>query len=98
MGNCKDCRTESVIRWISRVPIFYEQRSVTNLFVSSVGFQIYNCENNQYIVKVADSQLLWPHIIEKICNWYLSLVVRKPVFGVSDQIRHKPSCTAIEDG
>ena len=30
--------------------------------------------------------------------WYLSLVVRKPVFGVSDQVRHKPGCTATEDG
>ena len=28
----------------------------------------------------------------------LSLVVRKPVFGVSDQVRHKPGCTTIEDG
>ena len=28
----------------------------------------------------------------------LSLVVRKPVFGVSDQVRHKPVCTATEDG
>ena len=28
---------------------------------------------------------------------HLSLVVRKLVFGVSDQIRHKPGCTAIED-
>ena len=29
---------------------------------------------------------------------YLSLVVRKPAFGVSDQVRHKLGCTAIEDG
>ena len=29
---------------------------------------------------------------------YSSLVVRKPVFGVSDQVRHKPGCTATEDG
>ena len=29
---------------------------------------------------------------------YLSLVVRKPVFRVSDQVRHKPGCTATEDG
>ena len=29
---------------------------------------------------------------------YLSLVVRKPVFAVSDQVRHKPGCTASEDG
>ena len=28
----------------------------------------------------------------------MSLVERKPVFGVSDQVRHKPGCTAIEDG
>ena len=36
-----------------------------------------------------------------LCVWdtlrYLSLVVRKPVFGVSDQVRHKPGCTATED-
>ena len=25
---------------------------------------------------------------------YMSLVVRKPVFGVSDQVSHKPGCTA----
>ena len=29
---------------------------------------------------------------------YLSLVVRKPVFGVSDQVPHKPGCTSTEDG
>ena len=28
----------------------------------------------------------------------MSLAVRKPVFAVSDQVRHKPGCTAIEDG
>ena len=28
---------------------------------------------------------------------YMSLVVRKPVFGVSDQVRHKPGCTATEN-
>ena len=26
-----------------------------------------------------------------------SLVLRKPVFGVSDLVRHKPGCTATED-
>ena len=29
-------------------------------------------------------------------SWYLSLVLRKPVFGISDQVRHKPGCTATE--
>ena len=28
----------------------------------------------------------------------MSLVVRKSVFGVSDQVRHKPGCTTTEDG
>ena len=29
---------------------------------------------------------------------HMSLVVRKPVFGVSDQVRYKSGCTATEDG
>ena len=29
---------------------------------------------------------------------YMSLVVRKPVFGVSDQVPHKPGCAITEDG
>ena len=29
---------------------------------------------------------------------YLSLVLRKPVFGVFDHVRHKPGCTATENG
>ena len=28
----------------------------------------------------------------------MSLVVRKPVFRVSDQVPHKPGCTPTEDG
>ena len=28
---------------------------------------------------------------------YMSLVLRKPVFRVTDQVRHKPACTATED-
>ena len=28
----------------------------------------------------------------------MSLVLRKPVFGVTDQVRHKPGCTVTEDG
>ena len=33
-----------------------------------------------------------------IKGYYLSLVLRKPVFGVSDQVSHKRGCTATEDG
>ena len=28
---------------------------------------------------------------------HVSLVVRRPVFGVSDQVGHKPGCTTTED-
>ena len=28
----------------------------------------------------------------------MSLVTSKPVFGVSDQVRHNPGCTVTEDG
>ena len=68
----------------------FEQKSVTNLFVSSVSYHIYSCGNNQYIVKVAYCKLLWSHIIEKIYYRYLSLVVRKPVQ------RFRPSPTQTE--
>ena len=33
-----------------------------------------------------------------VCLEYMSLVLRKPVFGVSDQVPHKRGCTATEDG
>ena len=29
---------------------------------------------------------------------YLSQVMTTPVFGVSDQVQHKPGCTTTEDG
>ena len=29
---------------------------------------------------------------------HMSLFVRKPVFGVSDQVRHEPDCAVTEDG
>ena len=31
-------------------------------------------------------------------NHEMSLVVRKPVFGISDHVLYKPGCTAMEDG
>ena len=34
----------------------------------------------------------------KLYKAYMSLVVRKPVFGFSEQVRHKSGCTATEDG
>ena len=31
-------------------------------------------------------------------HFYMSRDLRKPVFGVSDQVPHKPDCTTTEDG
>ena len=37
-------------------------------------------------------------MIRAFAKHNVSLVVRKPVFGVSDQVQHKPGCTVTEDG
>ena len=37
-------------------------------------------------------------IIRLLHLHHMNLVVRKPVFGVSDQVQHNPGCTATEDG
>ena len=42
------------------------------------------CSENEYTQEDED------------CKPYLSLVLRKPVFGVSDQGSHKPGCTVTE--
>ena len=39
--------------------------------------------------------IMWPC---KVSILHMSCVARKHVFGVSDQVRHKPLCTATEDG
>ena len=31
-----------------------------------------------------------------LCN--MSCIMRKPVFGISDHVQHKPGCTATEGG
>ena len=37
--------------------------------------------------------------IQDTCSTlHLSLVMRKPVFGITGQARHKPGCTATVDG
>ena len=42
-------------------------------------------------------QSYWPHLQKLALKMrMLSLDARKPVFGVSDQVRHKPACTSSE--
>ena len=53
----------------------------------------YNLESNSvvHMVPLSDKK-------DDVGLVKMSFVVRKPVFGVSDQVRHKPGCTATEDG
>ena len=36
--------------------------------------------------------------VKNVIYYHMSHVLRKPVFGVSDQVRHKPSFMTTEDG
>ena len=42
--------------------------------------------------------MMWTLKQAKMMSVYMSLVMRKPVFVVSDLVRHKPGCAVIEDG
>ena len=58
----------------------------TSLFIKSL------CQLNSLCEHLYTHKALTTHQID------MSLVLRKPVFGVSDQVRHKPGCTSSEDG
>ena len=37
-------------------------------------------------------------VLQGFARNHKSLFVKKPVFGVSDQVQHRPGCTVTEDG
>ena len=37
---------------------------------------------------------MYLYVLIIYANFYMSLVTRKPVFGVYDQVRYKPACSA----
>ena len=63
------------------------------------------CKSDGSIVNTADDRVCDEYHTPIICAGsmifnpalQMSLVVRKPVFEVSDLVQHKPSCTATED-
>ena len=66
-----------------------------NLVKSFLAFQFFRF--------LLDFLLCYSHLVFILWNRYCrlvykSLVVRKPVFGVSDQVPQKAGCTATEDG
>ena len=48
--------------------------------------------------RVFTAKLLGVQILDRYFYDDMGLIVRKPVFGLFDQVRHKPGCTATEDG
>ena len=60
------------------------------LCISGIGGKLYVKEDGD---RDTDCSLLDLDPATGKFHVIMSLVVRKPVFGVSDQVRHKPGCT-----
>ena len=56
------------------------------------AFPQHHVEWNLYEADTGDIRVLDHYFYQ----YHMSLVVRKLVFGVSDQVQHKPGCTATE--
>ena len=70
------------------LPLAYASGSVTETNIQLIVFP-----NN------GNKGTLLLHLEANLLEYgFMSLVVGKPVFGVSDQVPHKPGCTATEDG
>ena len=55
------------------------------------SFNFLNCENFSHVFRRIHPEVnIW-----SVCH-HMSLVTRKPVFGVCDQVRLKPACSATE--
>ena len=65
---------------------------------SPLNKNVYDYVLNTNISFSISSQYHWFYLCCLPSCSYTSLVVRKPVFGVSDQVRHKPGCTTTQDG
>ena len=93
-----------------KFPIHYVIRSTAvilqnNLWTCVLAFSINrvlktSCFTYCFCMIIYFSMSLWRVLIRipSPSQFNMSLVVRKPVFGVSDQVPHKPGCTATEDG
>ena len=77
--------------------------SIVNCFILCMTKQNWvDAEHNQNTDCLRDCHIKSPfNVASTLISMFddkLSLVGRKPVFGVSDQVRHMPGCTVTEDG
>ena len=70
-----------------------DKHSFQQYQVSTVMLWLVVTEIDAYIYSAVSLKNIAPIIRRDI-----SLVVRNPVFGVSDLVRHKPGCAVTEDG
>ena len=85
------------------VPAVLQQcDSIRDEVLPNLGVRLEDHEGQPPVIKLVDRETLLKEREEKlrvsICLYYLSRDVRKPVFGVSDHVRHKPGCAASENG
>ena len=73
------------IRYISYISLFGFEVGILALFLPIPG----HCLPFTYLKTLSSAEEQYS---------YLSFVLRKPVFGVSDQVRHKVGCTTTQDG
>ena len=57
---------------------------------------IFELSSNTHLISSA-AQYLQRMLLWGNKQHYLSRIMRKPVYGVSDQVRYKPGCKAAED-
>ena len=75
----------------------YANKFWQNSFNLRHGFDYWFWVSVEFVeFKFACNSVICQLYFENYRLWELSLVTRKPVFGVSDQIRHKPACAATE--
>ena len=73
--------------------MLHKLRKMALLRQNIAGQKLYN--SGQWCHRIV-SVIPHDHSRETMTKKYLSLVTRKPVFGVSDQVRLKPACSATE--
>ena len=69
------------------------------LIIQRVNVTVNYSGRNSYQFGTTSGEIITSIVLQESTRSgeYLSLVLRKPVFGVFDQVPHKPGCTAIED-